>query len=79
MTGEMRIPAGVVINRADIGDDAVERYCLAEGIDVLLKIPFEREIAEAYSSGDLASVLSSRYAVNFCSLYDSIRNRVNHD
>ncbi|MGM0771419.1 MAG: ATP-binding protein [Halobacteriota archaeon] len=45
------IPFGVVINRCDIGDNRVEEYCIEEGIPVLMKIPFDREIARLYSQG----------------------------
>ena len=44
---------GVVINRADVGDDRVVDYCAAEQIPVLLEIPDDRRIAEAYSRGEL--------------------------
>ena len=45
------IPFGVVINRAGSGDDRVQEYCAAEDIDILLEIPDDRRIAEAYSRG----------------------------
>ena len=45
------IPCGVVINRAGVGDDRVQEYCAAEGLDVLLEIPDDRRIAEAYARG----------------------------
>ncbi|MBN1825557.1 MAG: ATP-binding protein [Candidatus Eisenbacteria bacterium] len=45
------LPVDVVLNRADEGDDAVERFCEKEGIPVVLRIPFDRKIAEAYSEG----------------------------
>jgi len=45
------VPAAVVINRDGIGDDRVERYCEDEGIPVLLKISFDREIASLYAQG----------------------------
>lgn len=45
------VPCGVVLNRCDIGDDAVAQYCRQERIPVLLEIPFERELAVAYSQG----------------------------
>ncbi|MBN1444528.1 MAG: ATP-binding protein [Candidatus Omnitrophica bacterium] len=51
MTRELNVPAGVVINRSDIGDSAVEEYCSKEKVPVLLRIPFRREIAVAYSKG----------------------------
>ena len=45
------IPFGVVINRAGSGDDRVKEYCAAEDIEILLEIPDDRRIAEAYARG----------------------------
>jgi len=45
------IPSGVLVNRAGVGDNRVEEYCLTEGIPVLLQIPLDREIARLYSQG----------------------------
>ena len=45
------IPTGLVINRADLGDGRVHDYASQEGLEVLMEIPFERKIAEAYSIG----------------------------
>ena len=45
------IPFGVVINRADVGDERVRTYCHDEAIDILAEIPDDRRIAEAYSRG----------------------------
>ncbi len=47
----LRVPLGVVINCAGIGDNAVYAYCRAEKIPILLEIPFMRRIAELYSQG----------------------------
>lgn len=47
----LKLPFGVVVNRADMGDEAVFDYCRDESIDVLLRIPDDRRIAEAYSRG----------------------------
>ncbi len=49
---ELDIPAGVVINRSGRWDSHVEDQCRRRGVPVLLKIPFERGIAEAYSRGE---------------------------
>jgi len=43
----------VAVNRADLGDDRVVRFCAAEGIEIVLELPFDRRIAEAYSRGEL--------------------------
>lgn len=45
-------PCGVVLNRADLGDDQVERWCLVENIPIMLKIPFDRHVAAGYAHGD---------------------------
>lgn len=47
----MNLPFSVAINRFDVGDDRVEKYCKEEGIDVSLKIPDSRKVAVAYSKG----------------------------
>ena len=52
---EIGVPVGVVINRADIGDDRVQDYCRAERIPVLAEIPHDLRIAQAYSRGEIVS------------------------
>jgi MinD superfamily P-loop ATPase len=47
------LPHGLVINRADMGDRGVKVYAEKENIPVLMEIPFDRRIAEAYSKGFL--------------------------
>ncbi|HIE29049.1 TPA: (4Fe-4S)-binding protein [Candidatus Poribacteria bacterium] len=48
---ELDVPCGVIINRANIGDDKVQQYCESENIEILMRIPMDRKIAEAYSEG----------------------------
>jgi len=48
---ELDVPCGVIINRANIGDDKVHQYCESENIDILMQIPMDRKIAETYSDG----------------------------
>ena len=50
---EMGLPMGVVINRADIGDDRVTRYCKSERITIPAEIPDDRCVAEVYSRGGI--------------------------
>jgi MinD superfamily P-loop ATPase len=51
MTRALGIPFGVIVNRADVGDDAVERWCRGENVELLAAVPHDRAIAEAYSRG----------------------------
>jgi MinD superfamily P-loop ATPase len=48
---ELRLPVGVVVNREGVGDKGVDEYCAAEEIPILMRIPLDRRIAEAYSEG----------------------------
>lgn len=48
---KLAIPFGVIINRSDLGNDKTEQYCASENIDVLMRVPFKKEIALAYSKG----------------------------
>jgi MinD superfamily P-loop ATPase len=48
----LRVPVGIVLNRERPGrSDEVERFCEEEDLPILMRIPFERGIAEAYSRG----------------------------
>ena len=49
----LKIPFGIVINRSDIGDQRVIEYARDEQIPVLMEIPHSRDIAVAYSRGEL--------------------------
>jgi MinD superfamily P-loop ATPase len=51
--GILDIPCGLVINRCDIGDDKVETYAKENNLPILMQIPFDRGIAEAYSRGEI--------------------------
>ena len=48
---ELGLAFAVAINRDGIGDDRVERYCEDEGIDVVMRLPDDRRVAELYSQG----------------------------
>jgi MinD superfamily P-loop ATPase len=48
---ELSLPIAVVINRAGIGDQCVDDFCATEDIPILMRIPFDRRIAETYSDG----------------------------
>ena len=65
---------GVVINRAGVGDDRVQRYCAAEDIPILLEIPDDRRVAEAYSRGELIVDALPDYREHFAQLWHNIEH-----
>jgi MinD superfamily P-loop ATPase len=69
---ELGLPVGVVINRDGIGDRGVEVYCAAENVPILMRIPFDRRIAEAYSEGVPLLEVLPEYRERFLSLYERI-------
>ncbi len=71
---ELSIPSGVVINRSDIGDDGVERYCREQGIPVLLRIPFDYNLASAYARGEPIVREEPGYVRMFTDLFERIGN-----
>jgi len=79
MVRTMNLPFGVVINRSDMGDDRVVRYCAEEDVEVLLQIPFNRAFAESYAVGEMVSNLGAEFAGSLESLFDTIESKVGHD
>jgi MinD superfamily P-loop ATPase len=71
---EINVPCGVVINRDGAGNDGVERYCAQEGIPVLMRIPFDRRIAEAYCRGETLAAAMRSWQQAFRELFDKIRD-----
>jgi MinD superfamily P-loop ATPase len=73
----MRIPSGVVINRAGVGDNRVYEYCEEKGIPILLEIPYERKIAELYSRGIPFSQEMLEWKTKLQALFNTARKLVN--
>ena len=72
------IPCGLVINRSDLGDDKVKKYADQENLPILLEIPFDRQIAEAYSRGQMLVDVIPEWKERFLELYDAIKELVNN-
>lgn len=63
---------GVVVNRFGIGDDRIHLYCRDEDIPLLLEIPDDRGIAEAYSRGEVLVDALPQYRALFAELRDKL-------
>jgi MinD superfamily P-loop ATPase len=72
----LRIPCGLVINRSDIGDDSVREYAGREGLPILMEIPFDRRIAEAYSRGEMLVDVIPEWKERFLDLYHRIEAKL---
>jgi len=76
MIRELKLPFAVVINRSGLDCDIVNQYCLEENIEVILQIPDDRRIAEAYSVGKMIVDVLPEYKKDFVGLYESVPKRL---
>jgi MinD superfamily P-loop ATPase len=72
---ELGLPSGVVINRDGIGDSAVEEFCVAEGLPILMRIPYQRDIAEGTARGRPLVDIRRQYLPAFAAMWDRIVGR----
>jgi MinD superfamily P-loop ATPase len=70
----LQIPSGLVINRSDLGDDAVKKFARQKGLPILMEIPFDRQIAAAYSKGEMLVDVMPQWKEKFLELHDKIRH-----
>ena len=69
----MKIPCGVVINRAGVGDKKVYEFCEEKNIPVLLEIPYDKRIAKLYSQGIPFSQEMPEWKQKFQNLFETVK------
>ena len=72
----LEIPLGIIINRSDVGDDQVVTYAKEEGIPILMEIPNDRKIAEAYSRGIMMVDVDPKMKTRFQGVYKRIAEQI---
>lgn len=79
MVRTLAIPFGVVINRVGAGDDRVHVFCRDLCVPILMEIPDDRRIAEAYSRGELMVDVLGEYRALFERLMDNVQGFIKQD
>lgn len=69
---KMGLHFGVVLNKATENSTLIQEYCGNEGIELLMEIPFLREIAQSYSKGILPVQDDSSWEEKFKELFRRI-------
>ena len=72
----LNVPCGLVINRSNLGDDNLEAYADRENLPVLMRIPFERRIAEGYSRGEALVNVIPGWKTKFVELFEQVKSLV---
>jgi len=70
----LNLKKGVIINRSNGNDKVIEDFCKRKGIPVLLKIPFDKKIAENYSKGITLVDTFPEFKEKFKKLFEEIKN-----
>jgi MinD superfamily P-loop ATPase len=78
MLRKLGIPFGVLINRADSGNNCVDDYCKREGIPVLMRFPWDIELARLYAKGEPVVSHSTEWRNRFEELWRRISKAVNN-
>ena len=73
----MGLPHGLVINRAGMGNDDVKNYAKENQVPILMEIPFDKQIAQAYSQGELIISRLPEYREKFLALHQAIVDEIN--
>jgi len=79
MLNEIGISYGVIINRDGIGDNKVYEYCNLNRIPILMKIPYNEEIAKLYSDGIPFVDIMNEYKERFRQMFDKISREINKE
>jgi len=68
----LSVPCGVIINRDRQTWDRIDRYAAEEDLEILLRVPEERAIAEAYSRGETLADARPEWRDDLVAMYDRI-------
>ncbi len=73
LTHLLKVPSGIVLNRADYGDKTlIKEFAKKNDIPLLLEIPFDNKIAQTYSEGIPVVEAIPEYREIFKELYEKI-------
>jgi MinD superfamily P-loop ATPase len=72
MTKRLKVLSVVFINKTGLRGPDVAGFCAGKGVRVIGELPYEREIAEAYSKGELI-IRSPKYRPAFEALAEAVR------
>jgi len=73
---ELQISLAVIVNRSDGEDRLIRKYCQEQNISILLTIPMDRTIAEAYSEGKTIIETQTSYKDKFLTLFEQAQTLI---
>lgn len=73
VAAELGLPAGVIINRENGSFPDLDLFCASAGLPIMMRIPFEREIAVGIAQGKTLTQMHPEYAAAFRALFQKIQ------
>ena len=70
---EIKKPFGVIVNKAGLGSDEVYKFIEEKNIELLGEIPFSKDYAGKYSSGDILQNISKDTEIVYKKIIEKIR------
>ncbi len=72
LTLKLGVPTGIIVNRSDGEDKIIADYAESIGLPIAGRIPFRRDYAEAYSSGQILTDGFPELRENLLTIYDTL-------
>lgn len=66
------IPFGIIVNKYEYGMNIIDDFCRDNSYEIIMKIPYEKKIAEFYSNGLSLCKYKSTYYNDFKNVYKKI-------
>ena len=79
MLREIRKPFGVIINKAGIGDHKVQDFLSDQHIETLGELPYSREYASKYATGDILKNVSIETEIQYEAIIRKLMDRNTQD
>ena len=76
LLNDLHKPFGIIVNKAGLGSDDIYDYIRQNGMDLLGKIPFSREYASLYSTGDLLKNIPSEMEQIYIEIVEKLKTRL---
>ncbi|MCZ4695084.1 cobyrinic acid a,c-diamide synthase [Ancylomarina euxinus] len=73
---EIKIPFGVIINKAGLGNNEIYDYMETEQFELLGEIPFDQDFATKYAKGDLLKDIPQKISDSFYKITNQIKKRM---
>lgn len=77
--GETHTIGGVIINRDGIGDRCIDDFLINTPYPILMKIPYDKDVAIGLAQGRLLTSIKPDYVSKFQMLFEQIKDQINHN